>query len=332
MTGQEQAQEPSTPTMAELLGEPDMPDEGQVEAPAEPAEPDPEDSGVAEEEPAKNDEAATEEEKEEKEEAPAEEPEPEKEEDPQAAMTAAKFAALARRERKLREREDALKAELAEVEKFKALRDNANLNPQEALSALGLTFDELVAYHADGGKVSADARVAALEKRIQRYEEQEKARQESEAKSREQADFDQTMQQYDAYVNQLIGKSPSRYGVVPEFARKINYPLHKLVLDTTVQVADERGVHPSTVSIEDSLDSIANFINNLNSGGEASSPPPEPQGQGAVQARPEVTKARPKKTLTNDAGGVPAKPVRLDDLPADEAWETILRQAKNRVG
>lgn len=76
---------------------------------------------------------------------------------------APKFAALAKRERALLEREQRLKATEAEIADYRKARDNAKLDPISLLKAHGWEYDGLTQFVINDGKLTDAQRLKMLE-------------------------------------------------------------------------------------------------------------------------------------------------------------------------
>jgi DNA-directed RNA polymerase subunit F len=140
---------------------------------------------------------------------------------------AAKFARLTAKERQLRDLENEIKTIREENSRFKKLRENASLNPDDVLNEFGLSYEGLTKRMLEGG----DNKYATLEQRLAKIEEREK---ELENRSRES---EQT-QAYNTGIN-FIKKFCEDNGDEYEFIR-----LHEAyddVLDLSAKYYKETG-------------------------------------------------------------------------------------------
>jgi len=83
---------------------------------------------------------------------------------------ASRFARLTSKERQLRDLETEIKSIKEENAKFKRLRENAAINPEEVLNEFGLSYEGLTKRMLEGG----DNKYATLEQRLAKIEERER--------------------------------------------------------------------------------------------------------------------------------------------------------------
>lgn len=101
-------------------------------------------------------------------------PEP-AEEDSKKDKFATRFAALAREEKRIRKERDALKAQEAELARFKGAIEKLKTDPLAALQELGVDYDELTRRVLSGGKPDASDEVKALREKLEALERERQA-------------------------------------------------------------------------------------------------------------------------------------------------------------
>jgi len=251
-------------------------------------------------------------------------------EDEESKRTAARFAALSRRERKILERENKIKEAENKLLEFDKLKRNAKLDPQAALDVLGVTFADIINFHGSDGKPTADMRIAALERRL--HEEQAAKENRKQQPEPTETQFKQTVAQYSDAIQSVIAANPQKYGRVKQFG--FDDP------ETVVLTAQEliaKGMAPERVTIEESLDAIAAFVHHLNT--EVNS---EAQASSAQSQVLETSKVNPdspslkgvknNKTLTNDANRTPGRTLKIDEMSDDDALDFLVRKANIHRG
>src|SRR5687767_14150950 len=92
-----------------------------------------------------------------------------------------KFAALAKRERLLRQKEEQAKAQWDAVQRFEQARKQAKSNPLGFLEEAGLSYQEITDYLLNDSKPSPDAQIQALREQI---EQERRERQEAEERKK----------------------------------------------------------------------------------------------------------------------------------------------------
>ena len=250
--------------------------------------------------------------------------------DEESKRTAARFAALSRRERKILERENKIKEAENKLLEFDKLKRNAKLDPQAALDALGVTFADIVNFHGSDGKPTADMRIAALERQLK--DERETQANKSKPQEPTETQFKQTVAQYSDAIQAAIAANPQKYGRV----KQLGFDDPETVV-LTAQELIAKGMHPEHVTIEESLDAIAAFVHHLNT--EVNS---EAQASSAQSQVLETSKVNPdspslkgvknNKTLTNDANRTPGRTLKIDEMSDDDALDFLVRKANIHRG
>lgn len=151
--------------------------------------------------------------------APEEAPEKPKEPSPEEQQFAAKFAALSRKEKQIRDRERALQQQMSameqrmkeleegrnEVSKYKELPNRLKKEPLKVLEESGLTFEQLAEMVLNDGKPTPDMHLqevlTPVQQKIKELEEKLAAKETAEQESRLEAQLQQFMGQLTDFVN-----------------------------------------------------------------------------------------------------------------------------------
>lgn len=130
--------------------------------------------------------------------------EKEAKEDPKMAS---KFAALAKREQKVRMQETALKEKLAKISEYEMNDKLFNENPLEWLSKKGVTFDKLTQLALNDGKKPPEMQIKELEERLDRERREREERETEAAKKRVEAQ----RQEFFEGVTGFLKENPDRF-------------------------------------------------------------------------------------------------------------------------
>lgn len=260
-------------------------------------------------------------------EKPAEKPVEEKK------VRASQFAALARQERalvakkqELSQIQEQLRTEYQEVERFRALKEQAKLNPVEFLSTVGVSYDDLTQFLLQGKPPEANVvqqRVEALEKARQADVERQKAQMQAEAK--------RVLEDHDANAVGFVKANADKYELTNLFNAQHEIPeLIKLTYRRTFeQSRRDPTVEPRILSFEEAADLVEKHYEEQATKFSASkkfsarvAPPAQVNG-----ADKRTEPAAEPRTLTNDltvsaAGSVPPR-----TLTEDERIQNALRVA-----
>lgn len=121
-----------------------------------------------------------------------------------------RFAALARKEADVFRKAQAIRqqqAELArqaeEIRAYQSARQQAKLNPLDALKQLGLTYEELTEYVLNDNKPTPTAEVAALKQEIESFKRQSEEERRRETESRKAAEVEQQQQIVEAFREEV---------------------------------------------------------------------------------------------------------------------------------
>lgn len=121
---------------------------------------------------------------------------------------AARFAALARKERALLHKEREAKAHADDLERYRLARTSAKQKPLEAVAALGISLDDIVqAALAEGRGASPERRIDLME---QHLEEEKRARAEAEQRQ-QQAAQQQAIAGFKAHIGRVIEANKGDY-------------------------------------------------------------------------------------------------------------------------
>jgi len=253
-------------------------------------------------------------------------------EDEESKRTAARFAALSRRERKILERENKIKETESKLLEFDKLKRNAKLDPQAALDALGVTFADIINFHGSDGKPTADMRIAALERRL--HEEQAAKENRKQQPEPTETQFKQTVAQYGDAIQSVIAANPQKYGRI----KQLGFDDPETVV-LTAQELIAKGMHPERVTIEESLDAIAAFVHHLNTEVNSEAQVTASSATSQVLETPKVNSDSPSlkgvknnKTLTNDANRTPGRTLKIDEMSDDDALDFLVRKANIHRG
>ena len=104
---------------------------------------------------------------------------------------AQKFELLQRKDAEIRKQAEAMKADLEELNKFRAAKRNAKVNLNSALEAFGLTVDDVTKLALQGGEVPEEVRIALEAKsETQKLREELAAREQQAQRQQQQAYID----------------------------------------------------------------------------------------------------------------------------------------------
>lgn len=175
------------------------------------------------------------------------------EEDPKFA---ARFAALARRERQILERERALKGREGKYQSFEKILENPKNDPLAYLQAGGLSYEEITNHlisKIDSNKpLTADEKIAALERRIEEKDQAAIASQ----KEREQADLQAAVDQYKTNIIEHIGSNADKYELI--MANEAQDLVFEVALQHWEQTGGEKG--GQVMSYDAASEAVENYL------------------------------------------------------------------------
>lgn len=261
--------------------------------------------------------------------APAPKPsEPKPEED-----AAQRFARIARREKELRRQKQALKAEQAEVNAAKELRQVAKTNPKKLLETYGLSVDDVLMAAADitPPEPEPEDPIAVLKREI----EELKTAKRLEAEEKHAAEVKAKQSQLDAFkssIRQMVDENEERYELIKMQDQS------ELVWDV-IEAQYQRD--QTVLTAEQAADKVEAYLLEQASKLTAAKklqPKPKPTSEEptleelyAQTVRNYPNPKAPNKTLSNDMHRMPAvsqrqAPVELDDDEA--AFQAAVRMLK----
>lgn len=236
---------------------------------------------------------------------------------PKDTKVAARFAELARREAEHARRQQALKAEEAELTAYKQAREQAKKDPRAALKALGISLQELVdAELKDGQPETVEDRVARLERERKEEAEARKKGEEEQTKAQIAATIDRAK----AGARSHVDADPERYElIIAEGAHdEVFATIEGMYAATAKEVAEGKRATPLLLSFEQAADMVEEALleraRRLTSSKKLSAPaapppaatPPAP----AKKASPTITAAKvaaPAATPPAPAAGLSRK-------------------------
>lgn len=218
---------------------------------------------------------------------------------------AARFAALAKRERAafaaqqeakaVRER---VKADLAELEKFKTVQALAKTDPLAFLASQGITYEQVVQQMLSGGaeapaaqakalEAKVDARIQQVEAKIQARADEEKARQAQEAQ--------ELLSQHEHDAVEFVKTNAEKYEFINLYEQHAEVPkLIRLAYEKSVQDGEE----PKILSFEEAADLIEKHLEEQATKAQSAK---KIQAKIAAQTKP-ASEAGGEKRVVSSAG------------------------------
>lgn len=121
-----------------------------------------------------------------------------------------RFAALARKEAEVFRKAQAVRQQQAEIARqaeeiraYQAAKQQAKLNPLDALKQLGLTYEELTEYVLNDNKPTPTAEMAALKQEIESFKRQTEEERRREMEARQAAEVEQQQQIVEAFRDEV---------------------------------------------------------------------------------------------------------------------------------
>lgn len=121
-----------------------------------------------------------------------------------------RFAALARKEAEVFRKAQAVRQQQAEIARqaeeiraYQAAKQQAKLNPLDALKQLGLSYEELTEYVLNDNKPTPTAEVAALKQEIESFKRQTEESRRREMEARQAAEVEQQQQIVEAFRDEV---------------------------------------------------------------------------------------------------------------------------------
>lgn len=154
--------------------------------------------------------------------------EPEKPAEP--PPDAARFAALAKKAREVREGEAALKtekeqlaAQKAEFEAWKSKRDNAKLNPKAWLEEAGLTLEQINTFYLNDEKPTADTQVDIVKAEIEKLKAEqaaEKAKEVEERVALQRKQEEQVIERFKSDTVSYVKDNAEKYELIAAYGEE----------------------------------------------------------------------------------------------------------------
>lgn len=127
----------------------------------------------------------------------------------------AKEKARLHRERMIfRQKQQELSLKEAQFKTWEETKAQAKLNPEKYLEQAGLSYEDLVQFKINGGKVTPEMEIKALRDdmaKAQRTQEESRTQQEQQTLQREQADVQETIENFKSDIHDFIHTNPDDY-------------------------------------------------------------------------------------------------------------------------
>lgn len=127
----------------------------------------------------------------------------------------AKEKARLHRERMIfRQKQQELSLKEAQFKSWEETKAQAKLNPEKYLEQAGLSYEDLVQFKINGGKVTPEMEIKALRDdmaKAQKTQEDSRTQQEQQALEREQADVQETIENFKSDIHDFIHTNPDDY-------------------------------------------------------------------------------------------------------------------------
>lgn len=167
-----------------------------------------------------------------------------------------RFAAMAKKEQRLRLRQEELKktdaelqTKLAEVKKFEQLRQAAKSNPLAVMEELGLTYDELTNFVINGAQPVNEVK-AELE-RFKAEQVEDKRKSVEAEKARIDAEDKEVIQAFNQEVTEFVKQAGEKFELVNHFGQ------HQLVIDVIEENYKQNG---RVINKEEAADIVEEYL------------------------------------------------------------------------
>lgn len=227
----------------------------------------------------------------------SEEPKVEKKEE---TRISARFAALARREKQLLEREKAIKDYEVKSKSLSKAIENIKKDPMSALQEVGLTFEELAQAYLNGQnpdyEPTPEEKIKQIEERLAQREQQEKEaveRAEQEKLEKEQKRIEESISNYKANLKRQIDNEGDKYELI---RANEAYDMVYDVIETYYK-DNQQVLEPAVAMehVEQYLEEQARKLLNL----KKFAPKSTEQAEEVKDNSPDVRVSTPSPTLTN---------------------------------
>lgn len=218
------------------------------------------------------------------------------------------FSALAKKEKAIRQKEQALKALEERVAKVDALRQKAKENPLEVLQEYGLTYEQLTDFILSGNapkEATPDDRVKALEERLER---DAKEREETAKAAKVDDEKRRIMFWKETVLVPGLKANADRW----ECIHARGDAAYELVIDVMAAYTNKHGVPPAADVAADQVEKDLEEEGRIYAGLKKFRPQSEPETTGSTLSR-------------NKAGELPVVTNGVLPLDPDERNKAILR-------
>lgn len=170
---------------------------------------------------------------------------------PQDAKATEQLAALLRRDKDVRTREQKLKEQETEIERLRAFETSLKTDPVAAFKSAGIDFDTVAERFLAGGKVSADKRVEQLaatvdELKVQLAEKESTAKQQAEAERVASA-----KSSFQSEIKTFVEAAPETYEIIRAEKQE------GLVYTVIEQHYNETG---RVLALKEAADAVENYL------------------------------------------------------------------------
>lgn len=236
----------------------------------------------------------------------------------------AKFAALARRERELRKREQTLREMESRATAYEQSLKQVKSDPLKFLEEhVGMDFASLTEFVLNGREETPEMKLRSLEERIREAEETRKREAEEQTKARERAALEQADRQiaeFQQHVNDVIEQNPDDFELIRLKGA------HKDVFETIEEVWKRTG---RVIPAKDAAQLVEDFLleeerrlltNSKKLGtarqqqsGDESSPRRKSESRGDKSGRRMATTTLSHERLAGSAGDAAERPLSRDE-------------------
>lgn len=230
-----------------------------------------------------------------------------------------RFAALAKKERALTEREKAIKAQERAVQDYAKAKENARLDPLGLLEAHGLSFDDVTQFVINDRKLTEAQRLALLEERIKRDEEQKS----KEAKDRERQEVESTITEHKDAIASFVHAGGDDFELVRAHGQDGVELVHQVVQDYWEANGQILPIDRAAKEVEAWLENQAREkvlkLKRFQPKQEVMEPATPPQGDQAGADAGGETRKPPTPTLTNRASATAPPAESHNDLSDEDS-------------
>jgi hypothetical protein len=230
---------------------------------------------------------------------------------------AARFAALARKEKDIAKRDAEIKAKAESLKgrTVEDLRQLAKKEPLKILEEVGLTFDEVAQHILDSGVGTPEKKLSDLELKIKALEDKEKQMAEQEARMREE----QAITQFKNGIKEVLVKNTDKYELIQgSQSEGLVYEVIEKYFQDSGEVLD---VEAACDEVEKYLESQVERWSAFKKVQTRFAPKPAEQVKEAVKPEP---KKETTSTLTNDEASA-SREVRVAPKNREDEFEEAMK-------